>query len=149
MILDNFEYGYYPAPVLDVEKSVLLSWPQNTVEEQIALGAAILDGPWVPCLEPIFKRPGEVCMAVPTTSTQQYFMLAPGSQFSDDFSGDKGQWEPIFYAGDTSKTTFVQTNGTLRIKGQAGAVASRGCVVPLGPEQLHADVAMSEVLPEV
>lgn len=143
LILDNFEYGYYDAPVLDIEKSVLLSWPQNTAEEQIVVGATAVDGPWVPWVEPCFKRQGEVCMVVPTTSAQQFFQLAPGSQFIDDFSGDKEPWVPLFITGDANKTTFTHTDGVLRLRGQTGAPDTRGFLMPPGPDLVYADVAMS------
>lgn len=142
LILDNFEYGYYDAPVLGFEKSVLLSWPQHTAEEQIVLGAASVNGPWVPWLEPIFKRQGEVCMAVPTTSAQQFFKLAPGNQLSDDFSGQTEPWVPLFITGDPNQTTFIRTNGVLRLQGQTGAPDTWGFLMPPGPDLVYADVAM-------
>jgi len=149
LVVDNLEYDLYPAPGLAIEKSVLLSWPENTAEEQSVVSAESLTGPWVPCLEPIFKLHGEVCMAVPTTHNDQwlnpagYFKLVAGSQFSDDFSGGHEPWVPLFIEGDPNQFAFNRSNGVLRLQGQTGAPASWGFLAPPGPDLVYADVAMS------
>jgi hypothetical protein len=136
LILDNFEYRYYDAPTLDVAKSVRLTWPENTAEEQIVVGTDSVTGPWVPCLEPIYQRPGALSMAVPIASPaqwsqpEQYFKLAPGNSFRDDFSGDKEPWVPLFTAGDPNRFTFDRSDGALRFWGQTGAPQSFGILLP-------------------
>lgn len=85
MVLDNLEF--YESSSLDIERSVLLSWSVNTEEEQIPVTAdSLTSSVWTPLPEPIFKRYGELCGAVPTAKTEQYFQLVPGKQFADDFS---------------------------------------------------------------
>ncbi len=75
------------AQVLDTSRSVLLSWPQSA-QEQIVVGADSLasNAVWTPWPEPIFKRFGQMCVAVPTTASQQFFKTVLGTQFVDDFS---------------------------------------------------------------
>jgi len=146
IIVDNLEYSLYPAPELAIEKSVLLSWPANTAEEQIVLTAESLTGPWIPCLEPIFKRNDCLCVAVPTTSAQQYFKPAPGSQLSDDFSNPTRQWWECF--PDPQPFQVDRVDGVLRIsKPATGGNYNRGVLgaVPLAEIEsyLHADFAMS------
>src|SRR5512139_180898 len=72
------------AQVLDISKSVLLSWPEPA-QEQIVVGSDSPTGPvWTPWPEPIFNRFGQMCMTVPTTASQQFFKPVLGRQFVDD-----------------------------------------------------------------
>ncbi len=107
------------AQVLDESRAVLLYWPEPT-QEQIVVGADSLasNAVWTPWPEPIFKRFGQMCMAVPTTASQQFFRTALGRQFLDDFSET---WGP-FTNRDSYMHWFRQpgedwfvTNGTLRV----------------------------------
>lgn len=120
MRVDNVEYDVYDPPSLDIANSVLLSWPANTEKEQVVVGADSPTGPvWTPWPEPIFKRFGQMCMTVPTTATQQYFKLVPGTQFADDFSDCSGPftnrspWVPLF---QDPGEEWVVTNGVLQLK---------------------------------
>jgi hypothetical protein len=116
-VIDNLEYDLYDAPLLGIERSVLLSWSENTAEEQIVVGTDSLTGPWAPWPEPCFKRHGQVCMAVPTSPAQQYFKLVPGTQFIDDFSGAKQPWAPNFWEPTNASNWLVtNVNNTLRVK---------------------------------
>jgi hypothetical protein len=158
VVFDNLEYDIYDAPVLDIEKSVLLSWPQNTAEEQIVLGATTANGPWVPWLEPIFKRQGTVCMAVPITfgeqwlTPEQFFKLGPGTQFSDDFNvaqspyASKGAWVPYFWnVADSARyvVTVTNENNTLRVQAIAVPLDGRVIVAPPGPDVVVGDFCAS------
>jgi len=84
--LDNLEYDVY---TLEVTNSVLLSWSPNLPGEQIVVGAGVIEGPYAPVLEQMFERFGSLCVSVPTTAHRQFFTLAPGTQFMDDFSDPK------------------------------------------------------------
>jgi len=132
-------------PEIAIEKSVLLSWPEDPVEEQIVLRANSLDGPWVPCLEPIFKRQGSLSTAVPTTGRQQYFKLAPGTQLSDDFSDPAKPWTQCLQDARNFETSYV--NGALRIKAPAAGGVNRHVLIPFPlpapPAVVQADFAMS------
>jgi hypothetical protein len=106
------------AQVIGISKAVLLSWPEPT-QEQIVVGADSPTGPvWTPWPEPIFKRLGQVCMAVPTTASQQFFKLVPGRQFVDDFSDtrlpytNRGPWRLTW---NQPGSEFLVTNGVLRL----------------------------------
>lgn len=116
------------AQVLDISKSVLLSWPEPS-QEQIVVGSGSLTGPvWTPWPEPIFNRFGQMCMAVPTTASQHYFKLTPGRQFADDFSSVAPTWM------DWSKEPgleWVITNGVLKVS-MSPTPTGAFVLVPLG-----------------
>jgi hypothetical protein len=122
------------AQVLDVSKSVLLSWPEPT-QEQIVVGADSLTTPlWIPWPEPVFKRFGELCMTVPTTASQQFFKLVPGRHFVDDFSDssppftNRCPWMTYWKeAGDE----IIVTNGVLRLNWH-GPLSGGFLLLPLG-----------------
>jgi len=135
---------------VSITKSVLLAWPENTAEEQIVVGAASVDGPWTPWPEPIFKRRGELCMAVPTTSAQQYFKLVPGTQFIDDFSDPKepfatrNPWVPWFAnAADASRFTLTIANGAFQIQTQAQPADGSMMIFPPGTGPVVRDFCAS------
>ena len=123
------------AQVLDISRSVLLSWPEPT-QEQIVVGAdsAASNAVWTPWPEPIFKRFGQMCMTVPTTASQQYFKLVAGRQFLDDFSD---AWGPFTNRGsymEFSKNPgeeWYVTNGVLRLAAVHSAYAGF-LLAPLG-----------------
>lgn len=104
-------------------RAMLLSWPQNTAEEQIIAGAPAPEGPYSPWPEPCFDRQGAICTAVPTTALQQYFKLVPGIQYVDSFGpvkqpfATRNAWEPWFMDGnDASRFAFTIANGAFRIE---------------------------------
>jgi hypothetical protein len=109
---------------LSITNCARLEWPQPA-EDCIVVGASSLasNAVWTPWPEPIFKRFGEMCMAVPTTSTQQFFKLVPGTQFIDDFSDPqepfaiRNPWVPGFYVpADATRWDVSSSNGGLRIQ---------------------------------
>jgi hypothetical protein len=114
------------AQLTNIEKAVLLSWP-GPAEEQIVVGADSSAGPvWTPWPEPIFTRHGELCMAVPTTASQQFFKLVSGRQFVDDFSETNLPFTnraPYTNALDTGWDYRV-TNGIYRIARQGPVFAA-------------------------
>jgi len=152
VVVDNLEYTFYPAPELTIERSVLLSWPANTAEEQIVLSAEALTGPWIPCLEPIFPRNGALCMAVPITHNLQwlkpwdYFRLVPGYELNDDFSEPSQPW-PTTCFPDSIPLQISDENGALRIVRTTPGANSRALLAPVALSEaqsfLHADFAMS------
>ncbi len=87
MRLDNLEYDTYSSAYLEIGGgAALLTWPEDTAEEQIVVGAdSVPSTAWLPLPEPIYKRFGQFCMALPTTNAQQFGKLVPGTQFIDDF----------------------------------------------------------------
>ncbi|HOW64062.1 MAG TPA: hypothetical protein P5186_12285 [Candidatus Paceibacterota bacterium] len=117
--LDNFQMLEYAVPKLEITNSVCLSWPENTMEEQVVVSAdSVPSSKWTLCPEPVFRRGGMLCVAVPITQTEQYFKTVPGFQFSDSFSDT----QPPF----TNRNSYVNlfpkpehevtiNNGVLRI----------------------------------
>jgi hypothetical protein len=107
-----------------ITRIVLLEWPEPA-EDCIVVGATSLASNAVrtPVPEPIFKRFGQLCMAVPATNTQQFYKLVPGTQFIDDFSDPKepfavrNPWVPGFYVpADATRWAVTTSNGVLRIQ---------------------------------
>lgn len=100
-----------------IERSVTISWPENTLESQIVAGAEAIAGAYRPRPEHIFRQAGRLCIAVPAASAQHYFRLVPGTQFVDDFLDpeppfvERGAWRPIW---DSAQATFLVTNGVLQ-----------------------------------
>ncbi|MHC1764417.1 MAG: hypothetical protein AB9869_08935 [Verrucomicrobiia bacterium] len=141
--LDNFTVLQYPAPVLDEQHSVLLAWPEGTAEEMVAVSADSVEGPYDKlCPEPIYKRFGNVSLAVPITATRQFFTLAPGTQFSDDFDppkppfSGKDNWVPWFYdEADATRWSVSPSNGVLRVQTLATPADHDGrlAIAPPGP----------------
>ncbi len=126
VVYDNAEVlKYASAWVAPPSTAVLMSWPEDTAEEQTVIGTDSLasDAVWVPWPEPIFKRFGQLSMAVPTTAKQQFFRLVPGTQFIDDFDApnepyaSRNPWMPWFAtSADAPRFTFTITNGVLQIQ---------------------------------
>lgn len=120
VIYDNAEVFEYDVPDAEITRSVLLSWSANTEEEQIVLGADSLasNAVWTPWPEPIFKRFGGPCVAVPVTASQQFLKLLPGTQFVDDFSATWGPFtnrNPYRTYWQTPGEDLWVTNGVLRV----------------------------------
>jgi hypothetical protein len=106
------------AQLTNIEKAVLLSWPEPA-EEQIVVGSDSPAGPvWTPWPERIFKRFGQMCMAVPTTASNWFGKLVPGRQFPDDFSDTWGPFTNrnsyMDWFKEPGEEWFV-TNGVLRL----------------------------------
>ena len=126
--------------------AVLLSWPEPATE-QIVIGASSLasNAVWSPWPEPIFKRSGQLCMAVPATEKERYFKLVPGTQFVDDFSAtwgpftNRNSWRP-FYNEGTDK--FIATNGVLQLNWH-GPIEGGFGLRPPGPDIQVRDFYMS------
>jgi hypothetical protein len=140
------------APTLTMDDSVLLNWPANTAEEQIVLGASSLasNAVWTPWPEPIFQRHGALSMAVPASLTEQYFRLAPGSQFVDSFDPPKwpcasrGSWVPGFYEpADAGRWEITATNGVLLGHTRVNPTDGRVPLRPPGPDLALADFRVS------
>ena len=106
------------AQMPEISKSVLVSWP-DPAQEQIVVGSDSPTGPvWTPWPEPIFKRFGQMCLAVPTTATQQFFKTVSGRQLADDFTDS---WWPFTnripwtnWLVNPGEDWFV-TNGVLKL----------------------------------
>jgi hypothetical protein len=122
--------------VLDTSKSVLLSWPEPA-QEQIVVGSDSLasNAVWTPWPEPIFKRFGQMCMAVPTTASQQFFRTALGRQFVDEFSDTWGPftnrcpWTSWIY--NPTGDEWMVTNGVLQVNFRARPFPGFA-LIPLG-----------------
>ncbi len=156
VVLDNLEYDLYEAPLLQIAKSVLLSWPADTLEEQIVVGADAIEGPWRPWPAPIYQQSGRWCMAAPITTAQQwtqpaqYFKLVPGTQSSDDFDPPrwpytrKGDWVPGFYdpAGAT-QWSITASAGALRVRTLGTLQSQYLALRPPGPGVSVKDFWMS------
>lgn len=105
---------------LTITPSVLLSWPGRSAETNVVVAAPSLHGPWVPSLEPVFNRLGQVCVAVPVVGTQQYFQLRPGFQIIDDCSGKPNPWVYSTEPSGGTGVTLTHTNGALRVRASSG-----------------------------
>ena len=159
VVFDNAEVLEYDSVwMAPSSTAVLLSWPENTAEEQIVVGASSLasNAVWAPWPEPIFKRFGELCLAVPTAATQQFFKLVPGTQFIDDFDppkppyASKGDWAPYFYdSGDSGRIEVANTGSALRIRAVTAPADGQGFVLPPGPDVIVGDFHVSVDLLEM
>lgn len=151
VIFDNVELLDYSEPLAEISHAVRISWPEDTMEEQIVVQAnsVAADALWSPCPEPLFRASGKIFMAVPAAAQQRFFKLVPGVQFSDDFEqanppyGTKGEWVPFFLVeADRSHFVFTPTNGAYRISGQS-AVDGRVAIKPPGPDIVVGDFSAS------
>jgi hypothetical protein len=144
--------GADETPTLVITNSVLLSWPARSSETNVVVVATSIEGPWVPLLEPTFRRLNELCVAVPTTATQRFYRLKPGFQVFDDASGVPVAWE---YEADPGVghegMTLTHTNGAVRVRSDASKAemcwywpqgAPTGLVDPPSQEE-HRDFACS------
>jgi hypothetical protein len=146
--LDNFEYALSPSPYLDIDGgATLLTWPDNTAEEQIVVTADSLSSSvWTPWPEPIFERFGQCCMAVPATSPKRFAKLVPGTQFIDDFDpptapyATRGDWVPYFWnSADASRMVVTNEAGALRIQTVSPPSDGRAMTLPPGPQVVVRD----------
>lgn len=140
-----------PPPLGITNRVVLLSWPARSDETNVVVVATSPQGPWVPLLEPTFRRLDELCVAVPTTEAEQYFRLKPGFQVFDDASGVPVPWDYQADAAGQEGMTLTHTNGAVRIQGDASKAevcfywphgAPTGWIAPLRQEE-HGDFACS------
>lgn len=63
-----------PDPTLNINQSVLLSWPYN-VQGYSLQTAPAMNGPWTNSDATVFQQDGENSVAVPANSDQQFFRL--------------------------------------------------------------------------
>lgn len=144
-VFDNAEVLEYDSAWMNPpSNSILLTWPEHTAEEMTAVSADSVEGPYDRlCPEPISKRFGQFCLAVPTTARAQFIRLVPGTQFVDDFDppkwpyATKGDWVPWFYHANDNATRWSVTaaNAVLRARTlQTPADATgRLAITPPGP----------------
>ena len=88
MLLDNLEYDVYHPPHLEIAPAtngVSLNW-MLPLEEHIVVETDQLAGPWCPCPQPHTRTGDACCLTMPCLSSQKFFKLTPGRQFTDDFS---------------------------------------------------------------
>lgn len=125
VVFDNVEVlEYKSAWIRGPEMLALLpTWPGDTTEELIPVGAETLDGPWSPCAEPVFSRHGRLGIVLETRQPMQFVKLVPGRQFFDDFNppkppfSGKDPWIPAVYnAGDLARWSVTQSENVLRAK---------------------------------
>jgi hypothetical protein len=132
-----------------ISNAVLLSWPEPAVE-QIVIGASSLNSNavWSPWPEPIFKRFGELCMAVSINTNQnaQFFKLVPGTQFIDDFSdptepfATRSQWVQYYWEpANSNRFTWDTATGSLRVLASSSGSSGVVVVMPPGPDVLVRD----------
>jgi hypothetical protein len=156
VVLDNLEYDLYDAPLLQIAKSVLLSWSADTLEEQIVVGADAIESPWRPWPAPIYQQSGRWCMAAPITTAQQwiqpaqYFKLVPGTQSIDDFDPprwpytSKGDWVPGFFEPeDPAQWSITYPDGVLRVRTLGTRQSEYLSLIPPGPAVSVRDFWMS------
>jgi hypothetical protein len=148
VVFDNAEVlEYDSAWAASPSAAMLISWPENTAENQILVAAdTVANSVWTPWPEPIFNRFGCLCMAVPTTAKQQYFKLVPGIQFNDDFSpskppvASKSWWTPFFMDGaDATRFIFTNVGSAFRIYTRSPAVDGQVLLLPPGPDVIVGD----------
>jgi len=131
-------------PEMDMERAAaVISWPA-TNDDYIVLSSATVDGTYYPCLDPIARGPGVLQMAVRTTDHSQYFKLAQGQWFMDDFDdGNFEAWSVTYDVPDLETNIAVEpANGALRIHGTC-AECDRRLVVFYRTKLMMADCALS------
>lgn len=143
---DNLEYDVYSSPYLEIAGgATLLTWPENTGEEQIMVAAESLSSSvWTPWPEPIFKRFGQCSMAVPSTLGQRFGKLVPGTQYIDDFSAPqtpfatRNPWRHANLPADELEVT----NGVLRVA-WGGPAKNTFAAIPPEPDKVVGDFFVS------
>jgi hypothetical protein len=112
--------------------------------EWIVVSSSSLDGPWIPRLESVSPGSNTFQMTVTTPRQTEFFRLARGQRFVDDFEdGDLEGWS-VFYP-DPQFENFVTldpTNGQLRIHATCPACPNRR-VYLYNTNVLLADFVMS------
>ena len=133
-------------PEINIERAAaVISWPVSATNYIVLSSANPTNGPWYPCLDPIAYGPGTCQVAVRTTDHSQYFKLAQGEWFMDDFEdGDLDGWTIVYAdpAAATNLTTEV-TDGQLRIHGTWPGSGLWRSVILHRTDLLLADFAMS------
>jgi len=122
--------GQVPEP--QIERSVLLTWPASE-PSYIVVQSDSPEGPWKPTLEPIAQALGEDRVAAPIRGDAQFFRLAEGGQFLEDFSSGT-PWAPYYLdPADEGRYTFSYDNGVLRIQqSELGYAAKAVTLMPPG-----------------
>jgi hypothetical protein len=94
--------------------------------EWIVVSSSSLDGPWVPRLESVSPGSNTFQMTVTTPHQCEYFRLARGLRFEDDFNdGDLAGWSLYYsYPPFENFVTLEPTNGQLRISGTCAGCPS-------------------------
>jgi hypothetical protein len=130
----------------NITRSVLLQWPVPTEDCVVVSAPSVPSSNWTLSPEPIFKRFGQLCMAVPATNHEQYFMLVPGTQFTDDFNaakepfGTKHPWVPYYFQpADSDRFTWDTATGSLRVQASYSGSSGQGVAMPPGPDVLVRD----------
>jgi len=133
VLFDNLESRTGVATTLTIEKTVTLSWPHDTVDEMIVVGADSVDpSVWTPYPAPIAKQFGQLCITVPTTQSQQIFKLVYGTHFIDDLSEAKQPFATrqeyrIFFQDPGENVTF--SNGVIQVS-RTGATIGGVAILP-------------------
>ena len=153
VVADNLEYDLYDVPSLQITNSVLLSWPENTQEEQIVVSADSLasNAVWKPWPQPLFKQHQRLHLTVPLSpnAPEQYFKLVPGTQFFDDFSPPKAPftarecWNPCFCGNYSERFECINTNGSYSITDRGASTDAKVLVLPPGPGIIVGDFSAS------
>jgi hypothetical protein len=110
------------AQVLGISNSVLLSWPEPSQEQIVVASDSLTSTNWMPVLEPIFKRFGQMCMAVPATASLQFYKTVSGRQLADDLGETWGPFtnrHPWVAWSQGAGEEWVITNGVLQVDVQA------------------------------
>lgn len=135
--VDNFRLGEFVEPVLGVAPSVMLSWPVDTMEEQVVLATESLEKPlWRVLPEPVFLRQGCVCSQAPVLSGHRFFKLSPGVQFLDDFSDARQPFatrNAYVATWDGPEDTITVGGGVLRLVTQGPTQAGYVLEPPHAP----------------
>jgi hypothetical protein len=116
----------------------------DSSNEWIVVSSSSLDGPWIPRLEPASPGSNTFQMTVPTPHQYEFFRLARGQRFVDDFEDNNLAGWSVFYP-DPQFENFVilePTNGQLRIHATCPACPNRR-VYLYSTNVLLADFAMS------
>ncbi len=130
MLLDNLEYDVYYPPHLDISRAtngVDLLW-NLPLEEHIVVQADQLAGPWSPCPQPHTRIGDAFWLNMPCPRPQKFWRLAPGRQYTNDFSSAVPTWMDYFKDGGEQ---WYVTNGVLNFTG-ISAQYPGFLVMPLG-----------------
>lgn len=123
-----------------IERSVLLSWPEPAEEQIVVVAESVTSTLRVPWPEPVFRRHGRFCMAVPTTADIWFATLVPGSQCSEDFRASGPAWIPWFLdAADAGAFAFTASNGVFEVQAVAQPKLGQVALFPADGGQVVGD----------